>query len=83
MRFTGRAASAARPVFLVQRRACYHRDYDVAPLPCLSGRNPRDPRETDLPSMRHDPRNLLRGRANGAGRFLLAAACITGTISAT
>jgi hypothetical protein len=33
--------------------------------------------------MRHDPRNLLRGRANGNGRFLLAAACITGTIGAT
>lgn len=32
---TGRAASAARPVLLAHRPACYHRDHDVAPLPCL------------------------------------------------
>ena len=83
MRFTGRAASAARPVFLGHRLACYHRNHDVAPLPCLSGRNPRDPRKTDLPLMRHDPRNMLRGRAYGIGGFLPAAACITGTTVAT
>jgi len=81
--FAGRAASAARPVFLAHRLACYHPNHDVAPLSCLSGLNPRDSRQTDLPGMRHDPRNLLRGRAHGAGHFLPAAACITGTIGAT
>jgi len=63
-RASGEAGWAA-PSSASRLKLSYAPAHEHLPLPDLLGRDPRDPRQTRLPTVRRDPRDLLRGRADG------------------